>query len=379
MGDINQINDVAVANISQVNDVAKANISEVNDQGVAATSATRWVIAHDDRRISHATNSDVLAGNAYTTYDAFSGGSSPNPSSGNDHIHIAYGKDGSGNERWVASYATDACELAYISDITSPPWTGVNTDSGGNNLPNRVFALQWGNDHWIAVGKMGTKTILQSTDGASWTQIDVSGVSGINGTSIYALASNGSGTWWFAQENRIYQNTSDGDAGSWTLLHTLLNSSSADPGDIRSLQFTNNTLMAGVDANPALVFTAASSDLTDWSTETSLTNGGTAFDQQTRSASAAGRVVIASSQFKWTFDINGKTITMDENGVDFSGDTDAHGTVASISTDGSTWLATCFTGDTFFSTDAGDTFTDGPTNVGSKDALDNAPDVYLPL
>ena len=70
---------------------------------------------------------------------------------------------------------------------------------------------------------------------------------------------------------------------------------------------------------------------------------------------------------------------MDEDNADFSGDSDAHGTLASVSTDGSTWLATCFTGDTFRSTDGGDTWTDGPTNVASKDAMDNAPDVYLPL
>ena len=379
MADFTKLNGVAAADIAKINAIDKSSISKINNMTVPSTgtTATRWVIVQDDRRISHATNSDVLAGNAWTTYDAFSGGSSPNPSSGNDHIHIAYGKDGSGNARWVASYATDNCELAYINDVTSGPWTGVNQDAGGNNLPNRVFALQWGNDFWIAVGKMGTKSILRSDDGAAWTQIDVSGVSGINGTAIYALASNGTGTWWFAQENRIYQSTNDGQ--TWSLLHTLLNSSSADPGNIRSLQFTNNTLMAGVDANPALVFTAASSDLTDWSTETSLTNGGTAFDQQTRSASAAGRVVVVGSQFKWTFDIDGKTTTVEENGVDFSGDSVSHGTMASVSTDGSTWVATAFTGDTFFSTDAGDTFTAGPTNVGSKDALDNAPDVYLPL
>ncbi len=377
MADYEKVNDVAASSCEKINDIATSSIEKINGMTVPSSGATIWVIAQDDRRISHATNSEVLAGSAWTTYDAFAGGSSPSPSTGNDHIHIAYGKDGSGNPLWVASYATDACELAYHDDPTAAPWAGVNQDSSGNNLPNRVFALQWGNDVWVAVGKMGTQSILRSTNGADWAQVDVSGVSGINGTAIYALASNGSGTWWFAQENRIYESTNDGS--SWALKHTLLNSSSADPGDIRSLQFTNNTLMAGVDANPGLVFTAAASDLTDWSTETSLTNGATAFDQQTRSASAAGRVVIASNQFKWTFDISGKSITMDENGVDFSGDSTAHGTVASISTDGSTWVATCFTGDTFFSTDAGDSFTAGPTNVGSKDALDNAPDVYLPL
>ena len=375
MADFAKFNGVDAADIAKLNGLS--DFSKLCGNTKPASGATRWVIAQDDRRISHATNADVLAGNAWTTYDAFSGGSSPNPSSGNDHIHIAYGKDGSGNALWVASYATDACELAYHDDPTASPWTGVNQDSSGGNLPNRVFALQWGNDYWIAVGKMGTQSILRSADGAAWAQVDVSSVSGINGTAIYALASNGAGSWWFAQENRIYQSTDDG--GSWSLHHTLLDSGDQDPGNIRALQYTNNTLMAGVDANPALVFTAASSDLTDWSDEQELASGGTAFDQQTHVASAAGRVVVVGSQKKWTFDISGKTITMDEDNADFSGDSVAHGTLASVSTDGSTWVATCFTGDTFYSTDGGDSWTAGPTNVGSKDALDNAPDVFLPL
>ena len=377
MGDINQINDVAAANINQVNDVAKANINEVNDQGVAASGATIWVIAHDDRFISHATNSDVLANgqNVWTSFDSFQGGSSPNPSSGNDHIHIAYGKDGSGNGLWVSTYATNACELAYASDPTSGPWTGIAKDASNNNIVNRVFAIQWGNGVWIGVGPMSTQYILRSTNGTSWTQVDVSGLTNINNTACYALASNGTGTWWFAQENRIYQSTNDGQ--QWSLLHTLVNSSNADPGDIRALQYTNSTLVAGVDAQSATVYAAAASDLTDWSTETTLNSSAMAFDQQTHVASAAGRVVVVGHQKKWTMDVSGKTITMDENGADFS--TDTHGTLSSISTDGSTWVVTCFTGDTFFSTNGGDSFTTGPTNVASKDALDNAPDVYLPL
>tara|TARA_Y100001973_G_C5202966_1_gene339215 strand:+ start:1413 stop:2564 length:1152 start_codon:yes stop_codon:yes gene_type:complete len=383
MADYEKVSNVAASSIEKVNNIAKSSVEKINGMTTPSgtTTATYWAIAQDDRRISHATNADVLAGNAWTSYDAFSGASGTTPSGGNDHIHIAYGKDAAdGDPRWVASYATNNCELAYTDNLTGGGnWTGINTDSGGSNLPNRVFALQWGNGHWIAVGKMGTKSILQSADGASWTQIDLSGDGTITSTDIYALASNGSGTWWFAQENRIYQSTSDGDAGSWSLLHTLLDSSNADPGNIRALQYTNNTLMAGVDANPALVFTAAVSDLTDWSNETSLTSGGNAFDQQTHVASAAGRVVVVGSQFKWTFDISGKTITMDENQADFSGDNTTHGTLTSVSTDGSTWVATCFTGDTFYSTDGGDTWNAGPTNVASKDALDNAPDVYLPL
>jgi hypothetical protein len=375
MADYNQVNDVPNTNINQINDVPYANCAQINDCTSPSLGATQWVAAQDDRHIAFAANSDLTS---WTSQDSFSGGSSPNPGSSNDHIHIAYGKDGSGNGRWVASYATNNCELAYSNDPSAQPWTGINEDSSGNNLPNRVFVLQWGNDVWIAAGVMNTEVLYRSTDGAAWAQIDISGATSINGTAIYALAQNGSGTWWFAQENRIYQSTNDGQ--SWSLLHTLVDSGNADPGNIRALHFTNNTLVAGVDANPGLVFAAASSDLTDWSTETSLTNGSAAFDQQTQSAAAGGRVVaVGNAATKWTMDVAGKSITMDENDVDLSGDDVAHGTAKSISTDGTTWVVTCLTGDVFTSTNGGDSWSAAATNVGSKDMMDNAPDVYLPL
>jgi len=377
MPEISKLNGVTTTNISTVSGVAVASVAEINGSPapVGGTGASSWVAVGDDRRIAHISNSDLLADNDWSDYDGFAGGSSPNPSGGNDHIHVAYGKDGSGNALWVATYATDACELAYKADPTSGPWTGINKDSSNSDLLGRRFAILWGNDVWIAVGKMGNHRIFRSTNGTDWTQIDVSGVSGITTSAVYALASNGTGTWWFAQQNRIYQSTDDGE--SWALLHTLLDSSNADPGDIRSMAYTNNTLIAGVQ-NVGEVYTAASSDLTDWSTEFSInSHGGTCFDQQTRMAAANGRVVLVGGQHKTTFDVSGKTVTFDENGVDFSGT--SHGTLSAVCTDGSTWVATCFTGDMFYSTDGGDNWTASTQNAGSKDMLDVAPDVYLPL
>ena len=61
MGDINQINDVDYANISQINDVATANVNEVNDQGVAASGATRWVVATQNGYLAYAASSDLTS------------------------------------------------------------------------------------------------------------------------------------------------------------------------------------------------------------------------------------------------------------------------------------------------------------------------------
>ena len=373
MPDIEAIDGVAAGDVEGVNGVAKANIQAINGVGIAASGATLWVGAQDDRRIATAANSDLTS---WTAYDAFAGSGSPAPSGSVDHIHCAYGKDGSGNARWVASFGSDNPELSYSdSDPTSGNnWTGVNEDSSGQNLPNRSFAVQWGNNVWIAVGKMSTKAIYRSTDGAAWALIDVSGVTGITGTGCYGLAGTGSGTVWFSQQNRIYQSTNDGT--SWALLHTLLDSSNADPGDIRGLTYTNNTLVAYVKGGN--IFSAASSDLTDWSDETALTNG-SSIDFQARIASAAGRVVLVLNDKKWTLDVSGKSITMDSNGGDLSGDNTAHGNAESVATDGTTFVVGCATGDVFTSTDGGDSFAAAATNVGSKNMACIAPNVHLPL
>ena len=381
MADYEKVSNVAASNIEKVNNIAKSSIEKINGMTTPSgtTTATLWVAAGNDRMIGHITNTNLLAGNAWSSYDAFSGGSSPNPSASVDHINVAYGKDGSGSALWVSTWESDNPELATHDDATTGPWTGINTDEDGTALSLRRFAIEWGNNVWIAVGKMGssTKYVWRSTDGADWEQIDISGVTGITTESIYTIRTNGSGTWWFAQDNRIYTSTNDG--ASWSLMHTLVDSGGSDPGKIRSMVYTNNTLLVGI-MNTGEFFTASTSDLTDWSTETTLNNhAGVCFDNQSRIAAAAGRVVVVGGQFKSTFDISGKSVTMDDNGVDFSGDNDTHGNLFGVATDGSTWVACCGTGDMFYSTNGGDTWIDSTANVGSEDMMHIAADVYLPL
>jgi len=382
MPDIQALNGVSGSDVQAVNGVAVADIQAVNGLSVpsGATTATLWVASGNDRVIGHITNTNLLADNSWSSYDAFSGGSSPNPSASVDHFNVAYGKDGSGSALWVSTWESDNPEIAIHDDATSGPWTGINTDEDGAALSIRRFAVEWGNNVWIAVGKTtgSNKVIFRSTDGSDWEQIDISGVSGIVDEGIYTIRTNGSGTWWFAQENRIYQNTNDGADGSWTLLHTLLDSSDADPGNIRSMVYTNNTLLVGI-MNTGEFFTAATSDLTDWSDETTLTSHhGVCFDNQSRIAAAAGRVVVVGGQFKSTFDISGKSVTMDENGIDLTADV-THGNLFGVATDGSTWVAVAGSGDTFYSTNGGDSWTTSTQNVGAEDMMHVAADVYLPL
>jgi photosystem II stability/assembly factor-like uncharacterized protein len=126
------------------------------------------------------------------------------------------------------------------------------------------------------------------------------------------------------------------------------------------------------------MFSAASSDTTDWSTETTLSQVSN-FGFQTRIASAGGRVVIAYQTNFWAADVSGKTITLEHNKVDLNAST--HGNARSIATDGTTWVIGCVDGDVLTSTDTGDSWTISDTNVAGSnfEMVDVAGNVYLPL
>ena len=382
MPDIEAIDGVAAGDVEGVNGVAKANIQAINGVGIAASGATVWVMVQDDRNIAHAAASDLTS---WTDYDAFAGtGASLYPSGSVDHIHLAYGKDGSGNPMWIGTYATNNCELAYTDDPTDGSvWTGIGKlADGSTDFPDRIYAIQWGNGVWIGVGQMNQDSVLRSTDGVAWSLVDVSGCTDfVSGGDSYGLASDGAGTWYFTQHNRIYRSTNDGAA--WALHHTLLYEAHGDgnvddaPGDIRALAFTNSTLVA-ITKTTGQVFSAAASDTTDWSAGAVLSSSAN-FGQQVRVAAGGGRVVMTYNQKKWTMDVSGKTITIDENNVDLSGDATTHGNATCAGTDGTTFVSGCLTGDVFSSTNGGDTWTAVATNVGSKDCIDVVPNVYLPV
>ena len=371
MGDYAQVDDVAVANIAQINDVPYANCSQINDCTKAASGATKWCGVHLDREKTYASNSDLTS---WSVYDSNNSGS---PTGSTDPYYIAYGKDAlDGNPRWCATLQNVTDELVYTDDPTNEnAWTVVTTlRNGSSDITMKLFVIEWGNGYWMAAGDDGD-TLLRADDGALWDEVDVSGATSINsGKAIYALISDGAGNWWFAQENRIYKSTNDG--ASFSLHHTLLDAGGSDPGYIRGFTYTNNTLVA-LCKSTGDMFAAASSDTTDWSNETTLTSVGN-FGQQTRIASAGGRVVIAYNLKYWAADVSGKSITLEHNNASLPG---SHGNARCISTDGSTWVVGCSDGDVVTSTDGGDNWSISATNVATSnlEMRDNAPDVHLPL
>jgi len=349
MADYTSVNGVAEASITSVNGVAKASIASINGTNTPSSDSRVWVAGQDKNYIAYATT-DLTS---WVAYDARSGGSDP------DFVRVAYGKDGSGNPMWCGNLNASNAEVTYTSDPTDEQfWTTVNLTVQGRDI-------QWGNDYWIYVGVFtsSNKLVYRSSDGSTWNSVDVSGATSISTNNVTSLASDGAGTWWFGQQCRIYRSTDDG--ASWALHHTLTGC-----GEIDDLAYTNNTLVCLANGK---LYSAASTDTTDWSASSTLTSGGNA----TRMAAAGGRVVVAYSGYAWPFDVNGKTITAQAR-VDISGD--AHGGARCIGTDGTTWLIGCETGDIFSSTDDGATWTAEATNVGpNKDIDDIKANVYLPL
>jgi hypothetical protein len=379
MPDIQAVNGVAGASIQAVNGVGVADIQAVNGLDVpsGASGATVWVVVQDDRNVAYASESDTTSWTEYDSRD-----STP-PSGTVAFIHLAYGKDAAdGNPIYVASYEAGNAEISYSSDPTNDQeWSITNTVVGGGDWPATkwIWALAWGDGFWFAAGKnsSGSESIMTSTNGSAWTEVDLSSDSSLTSAGIYGLTTNGTGTWWFAQQNRIYKATDDGSGNfSWSLRHTLLDSSDADPGDIRGLFFTNNSLVAWVDANPALIFSCAVSDDTDWSDETAC-NTAHNVNHNTQMFAASGRFIAVDDQRYWAADISGKSITLEHDKVLFGG---THGNANCVASDGTgKWMVGCVDGDVLRSTDDGDNWSIVATNVASEQMESIVGNVYLPL
>ena len=209
MADVEALNGVAAADIEAVNGVAKADIQAINGVGVVSGQvATRWVAAFDGN-----------GGKMYIAYAAHSDRTSWTGTEVNDstphNLWLAYGKDGSGNTLWVVTTDSGSMEIAHDdnNDVTDgSDWTKVTNDDQGNDL-EKLWVVEWGNDVWIGAGITGgSAEVYRSTDGASWTRIDLSGVSGIGSTQIYGVASDGAGNWMFGQGAKIFASVNNGSA-----------------------------------------------------------------------------------------------------------------------------------------------------------------------
>ena len=360
MADYAAVNGVAAANIEKVNGVAKASVQAVNGATTPSSGAEKWGLAAQDAGIGYASSSDLTS---WTTYET--------ETTGTDFRTIAYGKDGSGSALWVVGWGKNPKEIIYSSDITggSGSWTVVNLAGG-------VHDVCWGNDVWIAVGNntSSRKAVYRSTDGASWSEIDISGETGVNTATIYTCANSGS-QWLIAQEDRLY---SSSDGQSWALAHDFNDSQT----QIWDIKYTNSTWIlligrsGGGAGSGAYVRTAAASDVTDWSAEQDINIGQSA----RRFAAGNGKAIFVYSNDHQLATVSGKTCTLatyTANQLPSAGARD-------IATDGSTWVVVHDDGDISTSTDDGSNWTQSvnglvidANNPADLDSVAAA--IYLPV
>ena len=411
---IAKVNDTPAANISKANNVPIANIAKFSDIEAPAggQAATRWAVCMDDGYVSWANADDIgtVAEWEDNTHRADSGMSA-------DYHDIAYGKDGSGNAKWMVCGNSNADNITFDgnNDITdASAWTSFEVpDSAGGK---KVEVVEWGAgdgasdsssgspvtraDAWLASGRTasGEVWVHRSVDGgANWTHLNLDGLTNITGNSntdyhLRAMASDGTGNWMVAQRGNLFFSSDSGVSFSYLIQPT---------GDgthlIRDIVYTNNTwvVLSATGGNLYLSTcvgsTAANMDASgDWSNAVQLIdtqgtpvklNGNNAYATM---AGAAGRIVAIDHAKALAATVNGKTDPV------IQGDTqtvpDTGGASNCIATDGTTWLigsdGNSGGGDISRSTDGGENWgiiVDGINESGDRKIEGIAPNVVLPI
>ena len=368
---------------------ARESSSGGHDPGPAMS---RLIAGFDDAYVSYANNADLSTKSTWQT-NAYrvQGGSSPNK----DILRIAYGKDGSGNPHYAAiSDASTDC-LFYVSSadlIAGNNWTRVEHTPDGPNQHDILYA----NGVWISVGYIGggTKIIYRSTNGTSWTKMDLTSLLSGGANNLQGLTSDGAGTWWMGGGTKIFKSTDDG--ATWALEADI---SSLDVVGIRHMVYTNSTVVALVKhtsggTDSIRIVTAAPSDTTDWGTPVAADDGTGGSGKMSvtntkRCAAGTGRVICIDTGFCMSFDVSGKTASRISNRINIAdaGGAGGSGNSTDIATDGEgNWYISCTgtTGaDLVRSTDNGANWsaivTDIDPGSSTEDMTALAVDRYLPL
>jgi hypothetical protein len=386
MADYVKVRGVAAADIVKIDGVAVADVvkCEGSTKPASGQTATRWVMGHDgngsDTYISYAPHSDLTDWTGVTVYQP----------KDVDCLWIAYGKDGSGNPKW--GMACDSLNTHTLMDNNNDV-----TDSGDwekEDHQKKTRRIAWGNDVWVAIGHMDTSNydLYRSTDGSTWSTIDLSGVSGIGTNTVYALASDGAGNWMFGQGSKIFASTDN--ASNWAEMTSYPGAAVCDIG------FTNNTWVVLDAGGPGQVNTVGASafatemgggsnatwgtqEVDDGSNDITTATSGT---NRTVMACGNGVALVAHSAYTMALDVNGTSVSVRASGrvqVGESGSTTVDGDIEGIGTDGNgTWCVSSFNGDVATSTDNGATWTkvlDSWTYNGSRENLCIRANVYLPV
>jgi hypothetical protein len=372
---ISKVSGVAWADISKIGGVTKATISKFGGETAPASGASLWTLVAADGGVGTAAASDL---NDWTCYVSATMSTA-------DYNSIAYGKDGSGAALWVAVSSNGNREIRYSSDPTNTSgWSDASTT-------NNMIGVAWGNNVWIAVGSSGE--VRRSTDGASWTEIDMSGVTGWeNTTSIFEVVGDGTGSFMFAQGMNVFLSTDDG--ASWTRVIDFSSWSGTDLVSYVAFTMAYTASRWSVflrKTSQSRVYHAAAADTSAWTIAqvggADATSNAIVHNSARRMAAGDGTVIIVTSNDTSRSTDGGQNWTKNANDLPR---TDAR----DVATDGSgNWVVVHDSGRVSISTNDGDSwaeqtgdqgssntnmrFPTGGSNVENLDAV--AADVLLPL
>tara|TARA_R100000808_G_C2148983_1_gene157248 strand:- start:2113 stop:3273 length:1161 start_codon:yes stop_codon:yes gene_type:complete len=386
MPDISTINGVAAGSINTINGVAKASCSTISGVSIPSTGASLWCTVGADGAVATAAHSDL---NDWTGYVSADMGTK-------DYNHIAYGKDGSGDPLWVAVNENGTKEIRYSSDPTNTSgWSNTNVAAG------KLFSVAWGNNVWMAGGQNGT--LWRSTDGSTWSQVDMSGATDwfTTGVDIRHMASDGAGTWMCDNHDQIFKSTDDG--ASWSKVYDTADSPVSDSGYlVRGIAYsthsgTSRWVVLVRKSGSTRVIYAASSDTSSWTLATvdgSAASAQDLIDAVARQVVAGGATVLITAGDNYARSTDGgQDWTKYNTDSDDLPRTDAR----DLATDGNgTWVVVHDAGRVSINTNDGAPgnwveqsgvqdgssatnlrFPTGGSNVENLDAV--AADVYLPV
>jgi len=362
---VNKINGIAYSAIAKVSGKTPSQISKISGEtasGTPAPTVTLWGCAGADGGIGWATGSSPTTWAGYRS-----------PNTKDDHVHLGYGKDGSGGNIWVRTTSNNNNELAWTDDIqTDGTWNLIN-------VSGRRFKVKWANDKWIAVGQVNQSDILTSSDGASWGSVDISGLSGFSSTSMYGLATNGTSSWIITQNDRVYGSTDHG--ASWNLINDFNDSSKIwDAVYSTGYWFVFRTNAGGGGSNAEKISRAPVADWTSWTSTSDTGIGAAAKDfnaaVSTASADYATVIVVNSNDIVRSTD-SGATYDHLLNVLPY-------GSARACAGDGQgNWVATHDDGRVSYSNDDGATWAIGSSEItfdsGTEDIDTVAVNKYLPL
>ena len=90
---------------------------------------------------------------------------------------------------WAAINTASADAILHSSDTN---FTSKGTWTEATNVDQRLYTILWGNDVWIAAGALGVERLWRSTDGSTWSAVDISSLT-FDSDQIRALTSDGAG------------------------------------------------------------------------------------------------------------------------------------------------------------------------------------------